>query len=188
MKKALSLILIAITFMLPIGCTKADFDKAVSLIAAELPTVVQLANTILSLYGDAGEYKVPATELQSLQNLIAAYQAHPSNSSFQQIAAMVDQLVTQGDQDLLAAAQIKDPVRQQQVTTVLAAFDITLHIIDGYVLATQSTAQVQAKAAARRVKLKQLSQFYSLQDKLQVENAFHQPYEKVYNQAISMGF
>jgi len=172
MNKYLSSFIVAIlSFSLTfscVGCTGAQEQQAVNLVVAELPTAIQLAESILSVTSAVGatngsdsstiasinqEGKLVASGLTDLSSLLAAYNANPSAAALAKVTAAVDTLVNNGDAALLAVSGIKDAKTQSEVQAGLAALDTVLHLIDGYLLVTQSPTQVKATAASRAVKL-----------------------------------
>ena len=195
MKKGLvNIVAIVMLAVLPfsvIGCTSADVAKAVALVAAELPTALALAQDALSIVAGLGvnaNVQIPVDKVQALEALCNDYTAHPSSNTFDQVVALVDQLVNQGDSDLLTVAAIKDPATAQKATAVLAALDAVLHIIDGYVTSAQSTKQVQARAQARRARLKAVTQYWTEQQKNDVAAKFNMPYDKLMQIETRAGF
>lgn len=162
-----------------VGCTQADVQKTVSLIAAELPTAISIASEVLTIVsavgatqgstGDGAQAQITAvgvvikSDLSELQTLVASYQGSPNPNTWASIINVVDTLVGQGDTALLAAADIKDPTSQAKATAIIGSLDAILHIVDGYIQATQTTAQVQATAKRRAVKLNQVSELWNKQ-------------------------
>lgn len=184
-----------------IGCTQADVQKAVALVQAELPTAIALigdvAPIIIAFAGNQGgtattPVQQTITTIQSdlgeLQTLCASYTSASSSSTYASILKVVDDLVTQGDAALLTAAQIKDPATQQKATVILGSLSAVLHILDGYVQATQTTAQVKATAAARTVKLNAVRSYWSDADKKGIEQAFDNPFDATYQHEVALGF
>ncbi|HEV2709156.1 MAG TPA: hypothetical protein VGU67_02985 [Edaphobacter sp.] len=187
--------------VLPIaGCTQADVQKAVALVQAELPTAIALvgdvAPIIIAFAGPQGAASSPIqntittvqSDLGELQTLCASYTSAPSTTIYASILKVVDDLVTQGDSALLTAAQIKDPATQQKATVILGSLSAVLHILDGYVQATQSASQVKATAAARAVKLNAVRAYWSPSDKKGIEQAAGVPFNTAYAHAVAMGF
>jgi len=194
---ALSISIVAVPLT---GCTQADVQKAVALVQAELPTAIALvgdvAPIIIAFAGPQGGASTPIqqsistvqSDLAELQTLCASYTSAPSSSIYASILKVVDDLVTQGDGALLAAAQIKDPATQQKATVILGSLSAVLHILDGYVQATQSASQVKATAAARTVKLNAVRAYWSPSDKKGIEQAAGVPFNTAYAHAVTMGF
>lgn len=179
-----------------VGCTKADIDKTVALIGAELPTAIQLAlqvATIVAAFGTSGpsvqttNQKVVAG-LQELETLVTAYQAHPSADVYTQITQTINDVVTNSEAQLLAASQIEDVKSKQEAVTLLGSLNAVLLIIDGYVQATQSTKQVQATAATRKAKLSRMQSMLNIP---MMDQKLHQhgyTYKQYYTHETAMGF
>lgn len=190
---------LTLTVCLPTtGCTSADVQKSVSLIEAELPTAVSLAAEVAQIVavfaGPQSQSPIASTSatiqaaLTELQTLCASYTQNPSATTYKSILNVVDTLVTTGDQALLNAAHISNSDSQQKGTAVIGSLDVILHIIDGYLQATQSTAQVKANAARRTVKLSQVVPYWSSPDMLIIGNAFGEPAGQVIAYAEAQGF
>jgi hypothetical protein len=156
-----------------VGCTQADVDKTVALIESQIPTAIALTNTVIAAYSAFGAAApdnsaaasvgaVVTNDLAELQQLCAQYTAQPNKNAFQSIVNLVDKLVTEGDTALLDAAAIKNVQTRSSVTAAIGALDTILHVVDGYVQSTQSTAQVKATAQRRQVKLRQISMYLDL--------------------------
>lgn len=180
-----------------IGCTSADVQKAVSQVAAEMPAVESAVAAASALASVADPALAPVIlplngiaqiALPQLQGLLQAYASNPTANTFANITTVIDSIVTNGDTALLAASKISNPESQQKATAILASLDALLHVIDGFISQAQTPAQVQAKVAARTLKLKQVSQYWSDSDKSTVAAAFHAPYSTVYHQAVVQGF
>lgn len=166
------------------GCTSASVEKAVSLIGGVLPSVQAGESTVAALLvavdpavgGPLEAFQPLITAgITELEKLCAQYTANPSASVFASIESTVDNLVTQGDAQLLAASKITDAKSRAQATGVIAAFDALLHVIDGYVSQTQTTAQVKAKVSARQVKLSQLAPLFTPTEKVVMARAYGVP-------------
>jgi hypothetical protein len=179
------------------GCSSADVQKAVSLVQAEIPTAIaligDLAPIIIAFAGPNGGQVSTAVpqinqKLTDLQALCQQYTANPGNDTFSSIVNMVDQLVTEGDTALLDLANVKSSPSQATAMTLLGSLSAVLHIIDGYVQATQSAAQVKATAQRRAVKLQAVHAYWSQQDKKQIESAFNTNFDKLYSQELAIGF
>jgi hypothetical protein len=183
-----------------VGCTQADVQKAVALVQAELPTAIALVGDVApiiiafagpqdsSASGTQREVTTIQSDLGELQTLCASYTSSPSSSIYASILKVVDDLVTNGDSALLTAVQIKDPATQQKATVILGSLSAVLHIVDGYVQATQSASQVKATAAARTVKLNAVRAYWSPSDKKGIEQAAGVPFDVVYSHAVALGF
>jgi hypothetical protein len=164
---ALCVLLISVSVT---GCTAATVQKAVTLINSELPAI-ESAEAAVSVFVSALDPAIapiiaignPIIQagLKQLSVLCTNYLANPNTSLWAQITSLVDSIVTQGDQALLAAAHISDPSSQQKATTILSALDGLLHIIDSYVSSAQPASTVAATANARAAKLKTISQLWT---------------------------
>ncbi len=156
------------------ACTGADVQKAVSLIAAYLPAVIQLAQAGASIATAFAPQDAPQIQQtmatitngsDQLQQLCQQYTANPNNTTWQSIVSTLDSVVTAGDQQLLDALKISNPNSRQQATVVLSALDAALHVLDAYASQALPAKQVQAKAMARKAKLQAVIQQWSPQDK-----------------------
>lgn len=194
----LSLSLVALP---TVGCTSADVQKAVALVQAEIPTAIALigdvAPIIIAFAGAQGTTSTSPiqtaittiqSDLSELQTLCASYTSSPSTSVYASILTVVDDLVTQGDSALLTAAKITDPATQQKATVILGSLSAVLHILDGYVQATQSVSQVKATAAARSVKLNAVRAYWSAEDKKGIEQATGVNFNAAYQHEVALGF
>lgn len=180
------------------GCTSAEVQKSVSLIETELPTAISLASEVAQIVavfaGPQQQPKIASANatiqgsLTELQTLCASYTQNPSSATYQSMLNVIDTLVTTGDQALLQAAHISDPGSQQKATAIIGSLDVILHILDGYVQATQSPAQVKANASRRAVKLSQVMPLWRNQDMVEIGNAFDAPPEMVIARAQAYGF
>lgn len=190
------MIAIVLLFIVPFsvtGCNSADITKVVAEIASNIPTAIALAQSILAIVNLAGGAQaqgivVPVDKLNALKQLCDDYTANPKADTWHEIIALVDELVTDGDSALLTALSIKDPATQQKATAVLGALSAVLHIIDGYVQQTQPASAVKATAAKRKVKLARISQYWSVQDKKNIESSFNKTYPEIMQLETSMGF
>lgn len=179
------------------GCTNQQATKAVSQIAATMPAIesgvaaaAAIAQAVDPTYGPiivASNAAIQAA-LPQLQTLLNSYASSPDPAVFASIVNVVDKLVADGDQALLAASRIVNPKSQQQATAIIASLDALLHVIDGFISQTQTPAQVKAKAAAREVKLQQVSALWSAADRGTVSAAMHAPFDVVYAKAVAVGF
>jgi hypothetical protein len=184
-----------------VGCTSADVQKAVALVQAELPTAIALigdiAPIIIAFAGTPGTtattpiqqtITVIQSDLGELQTLCASYTSSPSTDVYTSIMKVVDDLVTQGDSALLTAAKITNPTTQQQATVLIGSLSAVLHILDGYIQATQTTAQVKATAANRAIKLKSVRAYWSAEDKKGIEQATGVNFNVAYQHEVALGF
>jgi uncharacterized protein YdbL (DUF1318 family) len=179
------------------GCSQQDAVKAAETIHTYLPAVVALANDAAAIASgldpaeaqtvQAVSTKVQA-ELQELETLSGAYVAAPSGDGWTKLEAVVDALVSDADQGLLAALAIKDPASQTKAKVALSALDAAVHVLDGYLLAARTPAETQAAAAQRTVKLQSVAQYWSPRDWQRVEVAFGAPGEELYGVELRRGF
>lgn len=154
------------------GCDQADINKTVALIESQIPTAIALTNAVISAYAAFGSSnpdtaiatsnisRTVTMDLQELQALCDNYTAAPGKDSFSKVVASVDKIVTEGDQALLQATGIKNTQSQAAATAAIGALDTILHVIDGYVQMSQSTAEVKVTAQRRTVKLRQVSMYF----------------------------
>lgn len=153
------------------ACTAAQVQTAAKDIAAYLPTAESTASEIASVVGlflpadqalISGTVTAVNAGLTQLQTGInsclqtPACMASPTSSGWQQIVAIVNNLVSQVDQSTLASAHIVDPASQQKAIAVLGLVSVAIHFIDSKIQSTLPATQVQATAAARTVKLSQV--------------------------------
>jgi hypothetical protein len=140
------------------SCSQGDAVKAASTIHAYLPAVVGLADDAAALAGEldpAESSKLQAlstklqTELQELETVSGAYAAAPSADGWTKMGAVVDSLVSDADEGLLAALAIKDPASQAKAKVALSALDAAMHVVDGYMMAARTPQQVKAVAVDR---------------------------------------
>jgi hypothetical protein len=186
------------------GCTATQVDDVVAKINAYLPTVIALVNEAITVYDAVGTSSsdtdtvasnqvldVVKDDLVSLQKPLADYLAATSKQSKQtawlNVMALIDTAATDADK-LLAIAAVKNSDTQSRGVVVIAAIDAAVHILDGYVAATQTTQQVQATAAKRSIKLRQIARYWSPQDKHEVASHFGMPYMVYMARAQAMGF
>jgi hypothetical protein len=168
------------------GCSQADAVKAASAIHAYLPVVMGLASEATAIAGafdpaEAGtmqalSIKVQA-ELQELEAVSGSYAAAPSSDGWTKLGAVVDVLVSDADEGLLAAVAIKDPASQAKAKVALSALDAAIHIVDGYLIAARTPDEAQAVASRRSlnagiVKLQMVVQYWTPQDWQRVDQAF----------------
>jgi hypothetical protein len=163
------------------SCSQLDAVKAASTIHAYLPVVMGLAGDAVAMAETVDPAVAPAlravsakvqTDLQELETVSGAYAAAPTSDGWASLGATVDTLVNEADQGLLAALAIKDPASQAKAKAALSALDAAVHVLDGYLLAARTPAQVQAAAAQRTVKLESVVRCWSRQDWQRVERAF----------------
>jgi hypothetical protein len=162
----LALSMLSITVVPTLGCNQGDVQKAIALIDSQLPTAIALANTVISVLAQTGVLAEPngltgvgaviSNDLATLKSLCDQYEAGASASVYDSIVKLIDQIVTEGDSAVLQASGIKDQKSQAAVTAVLGGLDTILHVIDGYIQSTQTTAQIKATASKRTIKLNQV--------------------------------
>lgn len=177
-----------------VGCTKAQLDHTVALIGAELPTALQLAlqvATVVAAFGNPpgqiNDDKIVAG-LKGVETLITAYQANPSQSAFNQITVAFNDVVTNSEDELLAASQINDPQSKKEAIGIMGSLNAVLLVIDGYIQAANTTSAVKATAATRKAKLSRLQASLNIQmmDHMLREHGF--TYQQYYNHETAMGF
>jgi hypothetical protein len=179
------------------SCTSSQVTAVVQKISAFLPAVETFNSGVASVVAalepqDAvlvlGVTTVVNNGMKELQSLTATYTASPNASTWQNIVALVDSLVTNGDAALLQASKISNPVSQVKATTVIGALDAVLHVIDGWVQSTQTPAQAAATAAARQVKLQSVVRYWSQQDKDRVAHELGVPFKMAYEHELALGY
>ena len=157
----------ALAFLAAIGlaaclasCSQGDAVKAASTIHAYLPAVVGLANDAMAIAGELDPAEASQlqalnakiqTELQELATVSGAYAAAPSADGWTRMGAVVDGLVGDADEGLLAALAIKNPASQAKAKVALSALDAAMHVVDGYMMAARTPQQAKAVAADRVV-------------------------------------
>jgi hypothetical protein len=185
-----------------VGCTSAQVSQVVAEVEAQIPTAIALTNTVVSVVSlfnaapgaSTGVVISPAvgtlitTDLNELETLCKQYETTPSTSVYSSILTLVDSLVTQGDSALLAAANITDPTTKAQATAALGSLDTILHMIDGYLQTTQTSAQIQATVARRAIKLKQVSPYFDHAALDKAAAQYHMTGDQVLDYETSLGF
>jgi len=178
------------------GCTQADAVKAASTIHAYLPTVMALADDAAALAGEidaADAAKVRAvsgqvqSELAELETVSGAYAASPTADGWERLGAVVDALVSDADQGLMAALAIKDASSQAKVKVAMSALDAAAHVVDGYLLSARTPAEAQAAASTREVKLQSVVRYWSSEDWKRVELALGESREKLMAEGMQSG-
>jgi alcohol dehydrogenase class IV len=162
------------------GCSQQDAVKAAGAIHAYLPAVMGLTNDA-SMVAEALDPSETSTlravsakvqaELQELEAVSGAYVAAPSADGWSKLVAVVDALVGDADEGLMAAVAIKNPESQMRAKLALSALDAAVHVVDGYVMAARSPQQAKAVAEQRTVKLQQVVRYWSAADRQRVEQA-----------------
>jgi hypothetical protein len=179
------------------GCSQADAEKTASTIHAYLPTVVSLANEAATVAAaldpsDAAEIQSVSAKVQKdlteLELISGTYASAPSSSVWTQLTAVVDQLVSDADSGLLAAANIKDASSQAKAKIALSALDAAVHVVDGYLQAAQPPATVQKTAAARNVKLHEVTQYWNSADWQRVNDRFGGHAQELAEDETRIGF
>ncbi|HEX9198533.1 MAG TPA: hypothetical protein VF865_03175 [Acidobacteriaceae bacterium] len=163
------------------GCSQQDGVKAATTIHAYLPAVMGLANdaSMMAEALDPAEASTlravsakVLTELQELEAVSGAYVAAPSADGWSRLGAVVDLLVSDADEGLLAAMAIKNPESQARAKIVLSALDAAMHVVDGYMMSARSPQQAEAVAAKRVVHLQQVARCWTPQERQKVGQAY----------------
>lgn len=185
------------------GCTStqvANVVKNIAVYAQEAQPLITEAIALVTAFsaepggvgGNSAELQLAGVKIQKdladLVSLCNSYTSNPSSSTWNQIIALVDELVTTSDSSLTDLAGIKSANSQRTALTVLASLDALLHTIDGFVQSAESSTQVKAMAAKRAIKLQQVSQYWSTEDKNRLAQSFGRSYERLYSQEMAMGF
>jgi hypothetical protein len=179
------------------GCSQNDAVKAATLIHAYLPAVMGLASDASAVLGgldpaEAGAMQALSakvqTELQELETVSGAYAAAPTSDGWSKMGAVVDSLVTDADQGLLASLAIKNPASQAKAKVALSALDAAMHVVDGYLMTARSPAEATAAASQRAVKLQSVVRYWSPQDVQRVEQAFGARAEDLADAETRLGF
>jgi len=179
------------------GCSQADAVKAASTIHGYLPTVMGLASdaaATLEALDPSDVQEVQAVnskvqvELQELESVSGAYAAAPTAEGWTSLQSVVDSLVSDADQGLLAALAIKNPQSQAQVKAAMSALDAVVHVLDGYLMAARSPDEVKAAAANRSVKVQSVVRYWSQGDWQRVEQAFGTKGEALAGVEMQLGF
>jgi hypothetical protein len=179
------------------GCSQGDAVKAASTIHAYLPVVMGLANDAMAITAAMDPAEASAlqgisakvqTELQELESTSGAYAAAPSADAWTRMGAVVDSLVSDADEGLLAALAIKNPASQAKAQIALSALDTAMHVLDGYLMAARTPEETQTAAAQRAVKLPRVVRYWSPEDRRRVELAFGVGFEDLYGAEMKLGF
>lgn len=179
------------------GCSQGDAVKAASVIHGYLPAVMALANDAATVAGVMDPAAAPILQavsakvqsgLQELETVSSAYAASPSTDGWTKLGTVVDTLVTDADQGLLAAVAIKDSASQSKAKVALSALDAAVHVVDGYLMSARTPAEVQAAAAQRTVKLQSVVRYWNPTDRQRVEQAFGARSEDLYGAEMRLGF
>lgn len=183
------------------GCSQTDAVKAASMIHAYLPAVAVLANDAAATVegvdpAEAGAIqalsaKVQA-ELQELELVSGAYAAAPSSDGWTKLGAVVDALVTDADQGLLAVLEIKNPASQAKVKLALSALDAAVHVVDGYLMTARTPVEAKAvaenRAANQAAKLVSVERYWSATDWQRVDRAFGGRGRELADAGMRLGF
>ncbi len=162
------------------GCSQQDAVKAASAIHAYLPAVSALAEDALVMAealdpSEASTLRAVSAkvqvELRELEAVSGAYVEAPSADGWSKLEAVVDRLVGDADEGLMAAVAIKNPESQMRAKVALSALDAAVHVVDGYVLGARSPQQAKVVVEQRTVKLQQMVRYWSAADRQQVEEA-----------------
>jgi hypothetical protein len=171
------------------GCSQVDAVKAANTIHSYLPVVLGLAGDAAAVAETLDPSAAPflrtvsakvQADLQALEAVSGAYAAAPTADGWASLGAAVDGLVDEADQGLLAALAIKDPASQAKAKAALSALDAAVHVLDGYLLAARTPAQVQS------VKAPSVARYWTRQDWQRVEQAFGG--EELQAAEMSLGF
>jgi hypothetical protein len=168
--KSVSMVFLCLILMsLTTGCSQTSITTAVKLIVTYEPNAASLAQEAGSIVGmfdpstQAQEQQVTSAvvaDLGQIEILGNQYLAAPSTTTWASIVNLVNTITVNTDQQLLDAAHITDTVSQAKAEAILGAIDLAVHVIDGYVQKAQPASAVQATAAARTLKLKQISRYW----------------------------
>jgi hypothetical protein len=163
------------------GCSQADAVKAAKMIHAYVPTVTALADDASAM----AEALAPddaavirdwnariQTDLQALGDASGAYAADPSGNGWARLGAAMDSLVADSDHGLLEAMAIKNPESRARAKVALSALNAAVHVLDGFLMTARTPSEVQAVAAARTVKLDQVTRYWGPRDWRTVNAAF----------------
>lgn len=173
------------------GCSETDAVKAAKQIAAYTPTVEALVRDAVTL-AEALDADSAATlekvntavqaDLQLVATASAAYAQAPSASGWTAVVQAVDTLVANTDSGLLEAEGIKSSESQLKAKAALAAVDAAVHVLDGYMQSAQPSSTTTSSATTselrwtperrtRRVKVEQVTRYWSAGDWRRVELA-----------------
>jgi hypothetical protein len=190
-------VLLACILLPTTGCTQSQVSGVVAKIVNVLPGI-KAANSavaaVVSVIDPAIAVPVVAFTavinggITELDTLCTNYLKSPNTSIWASIIQTSDNLVTNGDAQLLAAARISNPDSQSKATAVIGTLDALLHVLDGWISSTQTPAQVQARAAARSVKLNAVVRYWSAEDKQRVADKLGVNFNTAYGQAVAVGF
>lgn len=184
------------------SCSQGDAVKAASTIHAYLPTVMALAGNATTMAAAldpaeaAGLQALSAkvqTELEELDTVSGAYAAAPSADGWTRMSSVVDALMSDADQGLMAALAIKNPASQAEAKVALSALDAAIHVVDGYMMAARTPQQAKVVAEQREarpgaVKLQNVVRYWSPRDRQTVAQAFGVQGEDLPAAEMSWGF
>lgn len=169
----IAIIMVVVLSFNTVACTSADVEKAVSQVAAYLPLVIELTKSVASIVMVFSPDSAPKIQdalnkadsaEKELVLLCQSYLAKPDQQVWQRITALIDELVVNGDEQLLSAMQISNPDARQKATVVLASLSAALHTLDAFISVAQPASQVKAKNQLRSAKLKTVISLWSPQD------------------------
>lgn len=201
---AVALCMILLSGSMMTGCTANQVDDVVAKVNAYLPTAIALVNEAITIYSAVGTSSSDTDtvasnqvldtvrdDLVSLQKPLADYLASTTKqsklSAWQNVVALIDTAATDADK-LLAIAAVKNGDSQTRGMVVIASIDAAVHVLDGFVASTQTVQQVQATAARRSIKLRQIARYWSPQDKRELADQAGMPYTVYMARAQAMGF
>jgi len=129
------------------------------------------------------------------------------------LGAVVDALVSDADEGLLAALEIKNPASQAKAEVALSALDAAVHVVDGYLMAVRTPDELKAAAENRAaiqdtekleagksgaekpgtetqgaVKLRTVARYWNSKDWERVEQAFGARGEELLGAEMRSGF
>lgn len=189
------------------GCSQADAVQAAKTIHSYLPAVMGLVKNAEAIAGAIDPAEASAvqglsariqTELQELETVSGAYAAAPSADGWARMGAVVDALVSDADEGLLAALAIKNPASQARAKIALSAVDAAMHVVDGYLMSARTPEEAKAVAAHRAlnngastagtVKLHSVVRYWSPEDWRRVEQAYGGRGEELAVAEMRLGF
>ncbi len=182
------------------GCTdqqQAKVKDTVARIGAEIPKFQPLITAAagvadLVLPSEAvlitGVTATVEAGLTTLAALCNTYAANPTDSVWQSIVSLVEQLEQQGATGILDAAHITNPTSRALAQSALGALQTLLLIIDGYVQQARTPAANAAAAHARLIKLREIAPLLDRSDRDQVEEATGHSFPVVFAYESALGF
>ncbi len=179
------------------GCSSADAVKAAGVVHAYLPVVSGLAQDAMAIAEGLdpanaqliGQVSVRVQgDLTEMESLSDAYMATPTADTWTRLLAVVDRMVNDADQGLMAALAIKNPQSQMEAKVALSALDAAIHVVDGYLAAARTPMQAKAAAASRTMKVKAVSRAWSEADKDRVAMALGERVDVMVEAASEAGY